>query len=331
MTAHNPALQDRFGRRIDYLRLSVTDRCDFRCVYCMAEDMTFLPRARLCTLEELASIARAFVELGTKRIRITGGEPLIRKNILELFKEIGSWPELDELTLTTNGSQLTDKAESLAAANVKRINVSIDSLDPDRFKAITRTGDLSKVLEGLKHAAAVGFDSIKLNSVVLRNRNLDELVQLVEFAVTNSFDISFIEEMPLGQIDDHNRETEFVSSQELRDIIGRHWHLQASGYATGGPSRYWQIGASHIGFISPHSDNFCSTCNRVRVTAEGKLLLCLGNEHAKDLKAVARAYPGQPEKVKAAITSAMHIKPEKHHFTLNDEVEIVRFMNATGG
>ncbi|MCD9458712.1 GTP 3',8-cyclase MoaA [Marinibactrum halimedae] len=331
------SLIDGFGRRITYLRLSVTDRCDFRCVYCMAEEMTFLPRAQLCTLEELASIGKAFIDLGVERIRITGGEPLIRRDVIHLFESLGSHlgqSALQELTLTTNGSRLTTYAQSLADAGVKRINVSLDSLQPDRFRALTRIGDLDTVLKGITAAQNAGIERIKLNAVILKNRNSDEVQDLVQFALENGLDISFIEEMPLGSISEHSRKEEFLSSEALRERIGERFDLSPIGVQTGGPSRYWGISGSNsrIGFISPHSENFCGSCNRVRVSAEGKLLLCLGNDHSADLKAIQRNHPGEPERLKSAIINAMSIKPERHHFSLSDdEPQVVRFMNATGG
>ncbi|BFM08000.1 GTP 3',8-cyclase MoaA [Halioxenophilus aromaticivorans] len=325
-------LTDPFGRKITYLRLSVTDRCDFRCVYCMAEEMTFLPRAQLCTLEELAEIGAAFCELGVTQIRLTGGEPLIRRNVQSLFHQLGALPSLKDLTLTTNGSHLAQYADELKKAGVKRINVSLDTLQQERFKALSRTGDLQQVLAGLEAAKSQGFSAIKLNAVILRNRNFDEVVDLVEYAHRNQFDISFIEEMPLGHISEHGRGEEFVSSEDILNCLKQHFAIQPSGYSTGGPSRYWQLaeGQTRVGFISPHSNNFCGDCNRVRVSAEGKLLLCLGNEHSVDLKAVIRAHPGDREKLKQAIVDAIGIKPERHHFE-HDDVQIVRFMNTTGG
>lgn len=329
---NNTSLIDPFGRQVTYLRLSVTDRCDFRCVYCMAEEMTFLPRAKLCTLEELAEIGAAFTELGVNKIRVTGGEPLIRRNVQALFHHLAELPGLDDLTLTTNGSHLCEYAQELKTAGVKRINVSLDTLDPDKFKQLSRTGHLQKVLEGLETAKQLKFAAIKLNAVVLRQRNFNEVCDLVEYASRNHFDISFIEEMPLGHIDEHARENEFVSSQEILDRLRKHFAIQPSEYQTGGPSRYWQMAGNktRIGFISPHSNNFCNQCNRVRVSAEGKLLLCLGNDNSVDLKAVIRANPGNREILKQTIVNAISSKPERHHFKQN-EVQIVRFMNSTGG
>ncbi|GAB1269279.1 GTP 3',8-cyclase MoaA [Aurantivibrio infirmus] len=326
-------LIDPFQRVVDYLRISVTDRCDFRCVYCMTEEMSFLPRSQLLTLEELAEVATAFVELGAKKIRITGGEPLVRRNVISLFDQIGKLKELEELTLTTNGSQLVSKAQELRDAGVKRINISLDSLQEDRFRALTRVGDLKQVLAGIEAAKRASFEKIKLNSVILKNRNADEVVDLVRFAVDNELDISFIEEMPLGAITDHIRGEEFCSSQDLRNLISQEFQIEQLNDSTGGPSKYWQIKNTHsrAGFISPHSENFCATCNRVRLTAEGRLLLCLGNEHSVDLRAVIRANPGDREKLKQAIVDAIKIKPERHYFTHDDEPQIVRMMNTTGG
>ena len=315
------------------MRLSVTDRCDFRCIYCMAEDMTFVPRAEILTLEELELVARAFVGLGVAKIRLTGGEPLVRQNVMSLINNIGHLEGLDELTMTTNGSQLQKYADELLAGGIKRINISIDSLQPERFKSITRTGDLQKVLNGIDAARATGFNKIKLNAVILKGRNDDEILDLVEFARNKQVDISFIEEMPLGLIDEHNRALSFCSSDEIRDTISARFPLSATTENTGGPSQYYamQDSDSRIGFISPHSHNFCHLCNRVRVTVEGRLLLCLGNEHSVDLRAILRSNPGEIEPLQQAIIDAMAIKPERHHFNLDDEPQIVRFMNMTGG
>lgn len=326
-------LTDAFGREITYLRLSVTDRCDYRCVYCMAEDMVFLPRAQVLSLEESIEICEAFAELGVRKIRITGGEPLVRNSIGTLFDQVGKIESLDELTLTTNGSRLSQFAPQLAEAGVKRINVSLDTLDSAQFTELTRFGKLDDVLSGIETAQQAGISRIKLNAVILRQRNMNQVLPLVNYALAHDLDISFIEEMPLGQVTEHGREEEFCSSAELRELIQQQHTLLASDYQTGGPSRYWSIPGSNsrIGFISPHSDNFCSSCNRVRVTAEGNLLLCLGNENSVDLKAIIRRYPGERERLKQAIVDAMSHKPEKHHFYEDDAPQIVRFMNTTGG
>jgi cyclic pyranopterin phosphate synthase len=332
MSASTTKLIDRFGRRVDYLRVSITDRCDFRCLYCMSEEMVFLPRAQVLTLEEIATVCRAFVALGVYKIRITGGEPLVRKGALDLLRELGKLAGLRELVLTTNGSQLEKTASDLKAAGVRRINVSLDSVNPDRFRSMTRTGDLDRVLCGIDAAVAEGFEKIKLNTVVLRNRNHDEVCELVAYAVGKGIDISFIEEMPLGRID-HDRAEEYYSSNEIRRDLERHFKLLPTPETTGGPSRYWRVTGTptRVGFISPHSHNFCAACNRVRVTAEGRLLLCLGNEHSVDLKRVLRANPGDGEKLKKAIVEAMDIKPERHHFDIQAQPVIVRHMSVTGG
>ncbi|NYT72725.1 GTP 3',8-cyclase MoaA [Halomonas sp. QX-2] len=327
------ALVDGFGRTVRYLRISVTDRCDFRCVYCMAEEMTFLPRAQLLTLEEIATLSQAFVELGVEKIRLTGGEPLVRQGVLTLVKKLGELEGLRELAMTTNGSGLVKHADALRQGGLDRLNISLDSLKPERFKALTRTGDLSQVVAGIRAARRAGFQSIKLNAVLLKGRNDDEILDLVNFARDEEVDISFIEEMPLGAISEHNRSETFLSSDTVRNLIEEQHPLLPTTETTLGPSRYYRMADSdsRIGFISPHSDNFCGACNRVRVTAEGRLLLCLGNEHSVDLRAVMRRNPGDSQRLKSSIVSAMKKKPERHHFTTDGEVQTVRFMNATGG
>jgi cyclic pyranopterin phosphate synthase len=326
-------LIDRFGRKVDYLRISITDRCDFRCVYCMAEDMTFLPRAQILTLEEIYTLARAFAELGVRKIRVTGGEPLVRNGVLGLLEDIGKIESLDELVITTNGSHLASMATPLKKAGVKRINISLDTLDADKFKAITRTGDLQQVLKGIQAAKAAGFERLKINAVILKNRNHLEVCDLVRFAVDNDIDISFIEEMPLGVISQHDRSEAYYASDLIKADLAREFSLIASTEKTGGPSRYFKVAGSRtrVGFISPHSENFCSTCNRVRMTVEGRLLLCLGNEHSVDLKKVIRAHPGDSKVLKQAIIDAMSIKPEKHEFNIHEQPIILRHMSVTGG
>ena len=335
MTQTSPPAQliDRFGRTVDYLRISITDRCDFRCLYCMAEDMTFLPRAQVLTLEEIYTLATAFTELGVKKIRITGGEPLVRKGALELLQNIGRIESLNELVITTNGSQLETMATSLKEAGVKRINISLDTLDADKFKAITRTGDLAQVLRGIQAAKAAGFERIKINAVILKDRNHQEVNGLVRFAVDNGIDISFIEEMPLGVVSQHDRADAYYSSDLIKADLAKNFTLVATPEKTGGPSNYFNVAGTQtrVGFISPHSENFCSTCNRVRLTVEGRLLLCLGNEHSVDLKQVIRANPGNMAVLKQAIVDAMLIKPEKHEFNINEQPVILRYMNMTGG
>jgi len=327
-------LTDKFNRVVDYVRISVTDRCDFRCVYCMSEDMTFLPRKQILTLEEIELIAQAFVELGVKKIRLTGGEPLVRNGVTQLVKKIAALPGLKELNMTSNGSQLPRLAGELKEAGLNRLNISLDSLDAKRFKDLTRTGDLAAVLEGIQAAKAQKFTHIKLNAVILKGRNEDEILDLISYIRQHELDISFIEEMPLGQISEHDREQTFMSSDEIRDLIQPHYKIEKIDANSGGPSEYWRFLDGHtsrVGFISPHSHNFCGSCNRVRLTAEGKLLLCLGNEHSVDLRAIVRESPGDLEPVKQAIRDAMQIKPERHYFNLAQEVKILRFMNTTGG
>ena len=333
MDNNSKRLIDRFGRHVTYARLSVTDRCDFRCVYCMSEDMTFLPRAQVLTLEEIYTLARVFTGLGVTKLRLTGGEPLVRRNILWLVREIGKLPGLKELVLTTNGSQLDRLAEPLSDAGVKRINVSLDSLHEERFRTITRVGDLNKVLRGIEAARAAGFKRLKLNTVILKNRNEDEILDLVNFVVERGMDISFIEEMPLGLIDDHDRALTFYSSDEVRRDIESRYHLIPTTETTGGPARYFKVADtdSRVGFISPHSHNFCESCNRVRVTVQGMLLLCLGQEHSVDLRHVLRANPGDDARLRQAIIDSMAIKPKGHDFDLSRQVVIMRHMSVTGG
>lgn len=328
----NPLLQDGFGRGIDYLRLSVTDRCDFRCVYCMAEDMVFLPRQQVLTLEEIERIARIFVANGTQKIRLTGGEPLVRPGVVGLCERIAALPGLRELVMTTNGSQLSKLAKPLADAGVKRLNISLDSLKAERFAAITRTGELAQVLAGIQAAQQAGFARIKLNVVAMHGRNSDEVLDLVEFAGERGLDLCFIEEMPLGQVG-RDREESYCSSDWIREQIAGRFSLLDSAEHSGGPARYVRLkeyADSRIGFISPHSHNFCATCNRVRLTVEGRLLLCLGHEHSIDLRGLLRRYPLEDAPVLEAIKQALLRKPLRHEFSLGD-VQILRFMNATGG
>jgi len=326
-------LVDRFGRQVTYLRISVTDRCNFRCVYCMSQDMTFVPRSSLLTLEEIGQVARAFCELGVTKIRITGGEPLVRRNILWLLERLRRIPQLESLVLTTNGSLLASHAADLKAAGVNRINISLDSLDPVRFRTITRSGDLHTVLKGIDAALAVGFDRLKLNCVVMKHRNHDETLALTRFAAARGMDIAFIEEMPLGKISEHERAETFYSSDEILADLRRELELVATTESTGGPARYHRLAGSdtRVGFISPHSHNFCADCNRVRLTAQGQLLLCLGQEHASDLKRVLRGYPGDRWRLRHSIIEAMAIKPRGHEFELQGQPVILRHMNVTGG
>lgn len=326
-------LIDQFGRVVDYIRLSITDRCDFRCVYCMAEEMTFLPRNEVLSLEECARLVKVFVGLGVRKVRITGGEPLVRKNALWLFEEIGRLENLHELVLTTNGSQLEKQAQDLKNAGVKRINISVDSLDATRFKNITRTGELDKVLRGIQAAKLAGFESIKLNTVLMRGINDDETLSLVNFAIAQAIDISFIEEMPLGDVD-HTRESTFCSNADTLKILQSEYPLIASTETTGGPARYWRVANTDtkIGFISPHSHNFCESCNRVRITCKGELYLCLGQEDKIDLMPLLREYPNNDQPLIEAILSSMAIKPKGHDFDLRrTEPAVIRFMSHTGG
>ncbi len=325
-------LTDRFGRTVNYVRLSVTDRCDFRCVYCMAEEMTFLPRQQILSLEELARVARTFVSLGTEKIRLTGGEPLVRKGILELVKDIGRLG-LRDFAMTTNGSQLPTMAEPLRKAGLKRLNISLDSLDANKFHRITRTGRLNQVLDGIDAAKEAGFEGIKLNTVVMKGGNDEEVPALIDFARRKNIDITFIEEMPLGEISEHDRGEALCTSDEVRSIIRQHHELLPTAEDSGGPARYYRMpdSGTKVGFISPHSHNFCSTCNRVRVTVEGRLLLCLGNEHSMDLRHVLRSHPEDDTKLRETIIKAMDLKPERHHFSSEGDVQILRFMNMTGG
>jgi len=326
-------LIDSFDHRISYLRLSVTDRGDFRCQYCMAETMTFLPRGQVLTIEELLRTARLFTELGVKKIRVTGGEPLIRRGIEELFAGLGKLPGLDTLALTTNGSHLSEQAAGLSAAGVRSINISLDSLNPTRFEAITRIGKLNAVLEGIDAAIASGFERIRLNAVILDGLNHDEVVTLTHFALSKQIHIAFIEEMPLGQVNLGGKQLEYVSSDSIKSALETHFELQPLvSRDSSGPSRDYLIAGSQtqVGFISPHSHNFCAECNRLRVSAEGRLLMCLGNEESIDLRDLLRSGRSDDE-IKSTIIDSLAIKPERHVFDRPDEPQIVRFMNATGG
>lgn len=313
--------------------MSVTDRCDFRCVYCMDERMRFMPRAQLLTLEELALVGQAFVELGVTKIRLTGGEPLVRKNILQLIQNLGNLTGLKELTLTTNGSQLSKMAQSLQAAGIKRINISLDSLKPERFQELSRVGKLAVVLRGIEAAIQAGFQKLKINTVILKNRNHDEVIDLTQFAIQHGLDISFIEAMPMGIIGDHNREEAFYSNEQIRQDLKQTFTLIPTTETTGGPAKYYQIinTPTRVGFISPHTHNFCDTCNRVRITTAGRLLLCLGQENSVDLRRIIRANPGEIEPLKQAIVKAIDMKPKGHDFNLAGSTQILRHMNVTGG
>ncbi|MCM5703672.1 GTP 3',8-cyclase MoaA [Larsenimonas salina] len=327
------ALVDNFQRRIKYVRISITDRCDFRCVYCMSEDMEFLPRNQVLSIDELAFVAEAFESLGVEKVRLTGGEPLVRRGVDDLVDKIGALSGIKDFAMTTNGAQLDKYAKRLFDGGLRRLNISLDSLDPERFKALTRTGRLDRVIQGIRAAKSAGFERIKLNAVILKNRNDDEILDLVEFAYQEGVDISFIEEMPLGEVSDHGREETFMSNDDVYARIRQKYAMVPLAESTLGPSRYYQLidRNQKVGFISPHSHNFCADCNRVRVTVEGRLLLCLGNEHSVDLKETIRTYPGDLEKLKQVIIDAMGLKPEKHHFRTDGDVQVVRFMNMTGG
>lgn len=328
-------LVDTFGRQVDYLRLSITDRCDFRCVYCMGENPCFLAKEQVLSLEELAWIAQAFTELGVSKIRLTGGEPLVRSDCDTLIRKLGQLPGLTDLSMTTNGSRLTKFAQPMFEAGLKRLNISLDTLNPQLFSELTRNGQLERVIAGIDAAIAAGFRRIKLNAVILRGQNDHEVLDLVEFCHGRGLDIAFIEEMPLGAMDERTQ-ARHCSSDEVKAMIESRYTLTESNKRTGGPARYYTIDGSsnphpiHIGFISPHSHNFCHECNRVRVTVEGQLLLCLGNENSVDLKTIVREFPADIAKLKAAIVAAIDLKPQQHVFD-NDQVQILRFMNATGG
>jgi len=332
-TVSHSSLVDGHGRQVDYLRLSITDRCDFRCTYCMAEHMTFLPRKQVLSLEELTRVSRVFVGLGVRKIRVTGGEPLIRKGVEHLLGELGLLTGLQELAITTNGSQLAAQADGLRAAGVNSLNISLDSLNPARFADITRVGKLDKVLEGIERAVTVGFDRIRLNAVIQRGYNDDDILPLADFALQRGIDLAFIEEMPLGQVNQAGKPLQLLTSAEAQAVIESRYSLTPLDSASlSGPARYWQVNDSdsRIGFISPHSNNFCASCNRLRVTAEGQLLLCLGNDNAISLRDLMRAGVSDDE-LADQIRRALAQKPERHVFDQPNEPQIVRFMNASGG
>lgn len=330
MTTH---LIDQFNRNIDYIRLSVTDRCDFRCIYCMSEDMHFMPRKDLLTLEELQRLAEIFIQLGVKKIRITGGEPLVRKDIDQLFLNLGKNRDLKELTLTTNASQLKKKGQMLIDAGVKRINISLDSLDSKVFKKMTRTGHLDTILENIYFAIELGFKKIKLNVVLMRGINDHEIYNLVDFAIKNALDVSFIEEMPLGDVT-HERKETFVSNDDLLKNLKNHYNLIKTSISTGGPANYWQIQNSqtHVGLISPHSHNFCESCNRVRISCKGELFLCLGQENKIELLPLLRRHLNDDKPIINSILDALKTKPKSHEFEIHKKSPaVIRFMSHTGG
>ena len=331
-----PPMIDPFGRAITYVRVSVTDRCDFRCVYCMAEDMHFLPKQDLLTLEELDRLCTAFIEKGVRKIRITGGEPLVRKNILSLFQSLGRHLQsgvLQELTLTTNGSQLTRFAEPLKAAGVRRVNISLDTLDADKFKTITRWGDFCKVMDGIRAAQAAGL-SIKLNAVALKGVNEAEIPEMIRFAHGEGMDLTLIETMPLGDIDG-DRTDQYLPLSLVRARLAEEFTLEDLDYRSGGPARYVRIKETggRLGFITPLTHNFCESCNRVRVTCTGTLFMCLGQEDAADLRAPLRASEGN-ELVSQAIDEAISRKPKGHDFVIDRRSRrpaLARHMSVTGG
>jgi cyclic pyranopterin phosphate synthase len=327
---------DPFGRTVSYLRVSVTDRCDLRCVYCMSEDMTFVPRSELLTLEELDRVCSAFVGLGVRKLRLTGGEPLVRKNVLSLVESLGRHLKtgaLDELTLTTNGTQLAGAAERLAQAGVKRINISLDSLDPNRFKAITRWGDHGKVMDGIRAAKAAGL-RIKINVVALRGVNEDEFDDMVAWCGREGFDLVFIETMPMGDIDG-DRTSQYLPLSLVRAQLGQRWTLDAIADTTGGPARYMRCAETggRVGFITPMTHNFCEACNRVRLTCTGTLYMCLGQEDAADLRKPLRLSESDAPLI-AAIHEAIGRKPKGHDFIIdrrNRRPAVGRHMSVTGG
>ena len=334
MTA-KPVL-DPFGRPISYLRVSVTDRCDFRCVYCMAENMTFLPKAELLTLEELEQVCRAFMRFGTRKIRLTGGEPLVRRNIMQLISNLGSEIErggLDEVTVTTNGSQLHKMADDLFRAGVRRVNVSIDTLDHDLFRQITRWGDLSKVLDGLEAAKSAGLE-IKINAVALKGVNEDELGDMVQWCGRQGFDMTIIEVMPMGDIGGETRLDQYLPLSLVRTRLERRFTMQDLAYSSGGPARYVSIAETgrKLGFITPLTHNFCESCNRVRLTCTGMLYMCLGQDDNADLCHALRNH-GEAG-LDAAILEAIGRKPKGHDFIIDRDhtaPAVARHMSVTGG
>jgi cyclic pyranopterin phosphate synthase len=335
-----PPLVDPFGRAITYLRVSVTDRCDFRCVYCMAEDMEFLPKRDLLTLEELDRLCSAFIARGTRKLRITGGEPLVRRNIMSLFERLSRHLDsgaLTELTLTTNGSQLAQHAKALAACGVKRINVSLDTLDAATFKALTRRGDLEKVLCGIDAAVAAGLQ-VKINMVALQGTNDHEVAPIMEWAHGRGFDLTLIEVMPLGEIGSE-RADQYLPLSRVRARLSDRYTLHDVMERTGGPARYVRVAETggRLGFITPHTHNFCESCNRVRVTCTGTLFMCLGQEDAADLRTPLRASESDAP-LQAAIEEAIARKPKGHDFIIERGADgprmrqaTTRHMSTTGG
>ncbi|RUT30948.1 GTP 3',8-cyclase MoaA [Arsenicitalea aurantiaca] len=330
-----PPLIDSYGRQITYLRISVTDRCDFRCTYCMAEDMQFMPRSEILSFEEIETIAGAFIARGVRKLRLTGGEPLVRRDIIALVERLGSriGHGLDELTMTTNGSQLVRHAPALAKAGIRRLNVSVDTLDPERFAAITRRGRLDQVLDGIAAAEAEGI-AIKLNMVVTRGVNDDELVPMMQWAHGRGFELTLIEGMPLGEVG-IDRVDSYLPLRKVRDRLAETFTLERIEKRTGGPARYVRVAETGgvLGFITPMSHNFCESCNRVRLTATGQLYLCLGQDDRVDLRAALR--DGGEAGLAAALDHAMVIKPKGHDFLLDRArpaaPAVARHMSVTGG
>ncbi len=333
-SGQSAALTDRFGRTVSYLRLSVTDRCDLRCVYCMSEHMTFLPKAQVLTLEELDRIATAFVGLGTRKLRITGGEPLVRKGLIGLIEGLSRHLRsgaLDEITLTTNGTRLAQFADPLAQAGVRRINVSLDTLKPDLFRALTRGGDVAQVLAGIDAAQAAGL-AVKINAVALAHDNAAELPALIAWAHGRGMDMTLIETMPLGEVE-ADRTDQYLSLGDVRRQLESFWTLADLPLSTGGPARYVRVAETggRLGFITPLSHNFCESCNRVRLTCTGTLHSCLGQDDAADLRAVLRAGGGDADLVDA-IRLAVDAKPQGHDFQIARAAPAVaRHMSTTGG
>ncbi|MVA97776.1 GTP 3',8-cyclase MoaA [Nitratireductor sp. CAU 1489] len=336
MTASTVPMIDPFGRTIDYLRVSVTDRCDFRCTYCMAEDMTFLPKKDLLSLEELDRLCTAFVEKGVRKLRLTGGEPLVRKNIMHLVRELSRHLKsgaLEELTLTTNGSQLARFADELADCGVRRLNVSLDTLDPDKFRAITRWGHFGKVMEGLEAAERAGL-KVKINAVALKGFNDGEIPEMLRWAHGRGMDMTVIETMPMGEID-ADRTDQYLPLSLLRARLENEFTLTDIPFKTGGPARYVEIAETggRLGFITPMTHNFCESCNRVRLTCTGTLYMCLGQEDAADLRQPLRASEGN-ELLHAAIDAAIGRKPKGHDFVIDrrtNRPSVSRHMSVTGG
>ncbi len=332
----SPELVDPFGRHVSYLRVSVTDRCDFRCVYCMSENMTFLPKKDVLSLEELDRLCSAFVAKGVRKLRITGGEPLVRRNIMSLFRALGRHLDngaLDELTLTTNGSQLPKYARELYDSGVRRINVSIDTLDSDRFHAITRWGSLGKVMDGLEAAEKAGLQ-IKINAVALKGVNEHEIPSMIQWAHGRGYDLTLIETMPLGEIEE-NRTDQYLPLSQVRAGLAESWTLTDIPHKTGGPARYVKVEETggRLGFITPLSHNFCESCNRVRVTCTGTLYMCLGQDDAADLCTPLRASEGD-ELLSKAIDEAIARKPKGHDFIIDRDTRnpaVGRHMSVTGG